>query len=126
MTDSTSAERKAFMIVNRRPPHGSSNAQEALDATLMAGMFNQQVSAVFLDDGVYQLLAEQQPDAIGRKHIAATLPMLEMYDVQDIIVEQESMVLRGLDETHFAIPVTIMPAHKLGQLMAEQDVLLTF
>ena len=114
------------MIVNRRPPHGSSVAQETLDATLMAGMFNQQVSVVFIDDGVYQLLVDQQPDAIDGKHIAATLPMLEMYEVKTMIVEQESMILRGLDATSFVIPVTVIPAHKLGQLMAEQDVILNF
>ena len=51
--------KKRFMIVNHRPPHGTLHAWESLDLTLTAAAFEQEVSVVFLDDGVYQLLAKQ-------------------------------------------------------------------
>ena len=46
---------KKFMYVNRRAPHGTVYAQESLEVVLIGAAFDQDVSVVFLDDGVYQI-----------------------------------------------------------------------
>ena len=46
---------KKFMFVNRRPPYGTIYALESLEVVLITATFDQDVSLVFVDDGVYEL-----------------------------------------------------------------------
>ncbi len=46
---------KRFMYVNRKAPYGTIYALESLEMVLVAAAFEQDVSMVFLDDGVFQL-----------------------------------------------------------------------
>ena len=49
-----------FLYLLRRPPYSGSLAAEAIDSILVAGVFDQRVSVLFKDDGVLQLLKDQQ------------------------------------------------------------------
>ena len=62
---------KRILYLNRRAPHGSIYAHEALEALLMAAGFEQVPSVVFMDDGVYQLKLDQSPRALDMKNFAA-------------------------------------------------------
>ena len=117
---------KSFLIVNRRGPYGSSHAREALDIALMASVFNQKVSLLFMDDGVYQLLANQDTTGIEQKNLAQTLPMLEMYEVKDVYVEQSSLQARNLCMTDLIISAQALDSDGAGKLMASHDVVLGF
>ena len=46
---------KKIMYVNRKAPYGTIYALESLEVVLIAAAFDQDVSLVFMDDGVYQL-----------------------------------------------------------------------
>ena len=59
---------KRFMYVNRRAPYGTIYALECLEVVLIAAAFDQDVSVVFVDDGVYQLKKSQDTNAIGMKN----------------------------------------------------------
>ena len=48
---------KKFMFVNRKAPYGTIYALEGLEMVLITGAFDQDVSVVFMDDGVFQILA---------------------------------------------------------------------
>ncbi len=60
---------KKFLYVNRRAPHGSIYALESLETVLIGAAFDQDVSVLFVDDGVYQLKKDQQPEGIEFKKI---------------------------------------------------------
>ena len=45
---------KKFMYMNRKAPYGTIYALESLEVVLIAAAFDQDVSLVFADDGVYQ------------------------------------------------------------------------
>jgi tRNA 2-thiouridine synthesizing protein C len=68
---------KKFMYVNRRAPHGTIYAQESLEVVLVGAAFDQDVSIVFLDDGVYQIRKDQDTSAIGTKNFFKTLRALD-------------------------------------------------
>ena len=118
--------RKRFLWMSRHAPHGSIRAQEGLDALLMAVAFEQAVSVVFLDDGVYQLKRGQEPDQVGRKNFCAGFPSLAVYDVHDVYAERESLALRGLREEDLLMPVRVVDSNRLGALMEEHDVVMSF
>jgi tRNA 2-thiouridine synthesizing protein C len=115
---------KRFMYVNRKAPYGTIYALESLEMVLVAAAFDQDVSMVFLDDGVYQLKKGQDTGAIGMKNFSPTYRALDDYDVEKIYVEMESMRARGLTEDDFVIPVQVIDSASLREIMANQDVIL--
>ena len=49
-----------------------------------------------------------------------------MYDVENLYVEKESMDARGLTIDDLVVPVEVLSARELGELMDTQDVLFNF
>ena len=117
---------KKLLYVNRRAPHGSIYALESLEVVLVGAAFDQDVSVVFMDDGVYQLKKGQDTSDLGVKNFSPAYRALEMYDVEKLYVEASSLSLRGLTEDDLLVPVEVLDSQALGQLMAEQDVVLSF
>ena len=131
---------KKFLDVNRRPPHGSIYALESLEVVLIGAAFEQDVTLAFIDDGVYQLMKNQDSSAIGTKNFAPTYRALGDYDVNQIYVERESLELRGLDKDDL-MPLTwededddwaekesirIVSSAELAEIIDQQDVILNF
>jgi len=117
---------KKFMFVNRTAPYGTVYALESLEVVLISAAFDQDVSLVFLDDGVWQLKKGQQTKGIETKNHSKTYRALEGYDVEKLYVEQESLAARGLAEEDLIVDVTVLSSAALGKLMEEQDVVLSF
>jgi tRNA 2-thiouridine synthesizing protein C len=120
------SEVKKFMFVNRKAPYGTIYALEALEVVLITAAFDQDVSLVFLDDGVFQLKKGQQTKGIEIKNFSPTYRALEGYDVEKLYVLKESMDARGLSEDDLLVPVTVLTTAEMGALMDEQDVVLSF
>lgn len=117
---------KKFMFVNRKAPHGTIYALESLEVVLITAAFDQDVSLVFVDDGVYQLKKGQQTKGIETKNFSTTYRALEGYDIEKLYVEKESMEARGLTEDDLLVDVTVLSSKEMGALMDEQDVVLSF
>ena len=131
---------KKLMYVNRKAPYGTIYALESLEVVLIGAAFDQQVSLAFVDDGVYQLTRNQNPDGIGMKNFSRTYSALGDYDVRYIYVERSSLEIRGLT-TEDLMPLTyededddwaekeslrVVDSRELAALMSEQDVVLSF
>ena len=117
---------KKFMFVNRTAPYGTVYALESLEVVLISAAFDQDVSLVFVDDGVWQLKKGQQTKGIETKNFSPTYRALEGYDVEKLYVEQESLAARGLAAEDLIVDVTVLSSAELGKLMEEQDVVLSF
>jgi tRNA 2-thiouridine synthesizing protein C len=116
---------KRFMYVNRKAPYGTIYALECLEVVLIAAAFDQDVSVVFADDGVFQIKKNQDTTAIGMKNFSNTYRALDDYDVEKIYVEQESLDARGLTADDLIIPVEVLNAESLSEIMAQQDVVIS-
>ena len=114
------------MLVNRRAPHGTIYALEALEVALVAGAFEQDVSLVFADDGVYQLINGQNTEFVGLKDFARAYRVIEDYDIRKLYVEQESLRARGLTADDLLVQAEVVDEQRLGELMGEQDVVLSY
>jgi tRNA 2-thiouridine synthesizing protein C len=117
---------KKFMFVNRKAPYGSIYALESLEVVLITAAFDQDVSLVFADDGVYQLKKGMQTKGIETKNFSPTYRALDGYDVEKLYVEKESMEARGLTEDDLVVDVTVLSGAEMGKLMEAQDVVLSF
>lgn len=132
----TEGKKKHFMFLNRKAPYGTIYALEILESVLISAAFEQNAVIAFVDDGVYQIMKGQDTEAIGMKNFSRTYGAVEMEKedadedpdldiVWRIVVEKESIVQRGLSAEDFIIDVEVLDSAALGELMNEQDVVLT-
>jgi tRNA 2-thiouridine synthesizing protein C len=131
---------KKFLYVNRKAPHGTIYALESLEVVLIGAAFEQDVSLAFIDDGVYQLMKNQNTSDIGLKNHSMTYKALGDYDVNKIYVEQESLELRGLTKEHLLAltyededddwaekdSIKIVSSEQLADIIDNQDIVLSF
>lgn len=117
---------KKFCYINRKAPYGTIYALESLEVVLIGAAFEQDVSVVFADDGIYQLTKGQDTADIEMKNFSPTYRALEMYDVEKLYVEKESLEERGMTADDLIVPVEVLSSAQLQDLMEDQDVVLSF
>ncbi len=131
---------KKFMYLNRKAPYGTIYALESLEVVLIAAAFEQDVSLVFIDDGVYQITKMQKTDGIGMKNFSNTYNALGDYDINKVYISKESLVQRGLTENDLMnlvyededddwaekSSIKIVSNKELSVIMAKQDIVLSF
>ncbi len=131
---------KKFMFVNRRAPYGTIYAQESLEVVLIAAALEQDVSLLFIDDGVFQLTKGQNTEGVGMKNFSPAYAALGDYDVSKLYVEKESLEERGLtlddlqhltwededDDWAEKDSIRLISRDEVKKLIEEQDVLLSF
>jgi len=125
-TPATGPKVKKFMFVNRKAPYGTIYALESLEVVLITATFDQDVSLVFMDDGVYELAKGQQTKDIGIKNFSPSYRALEGYDVEKLYVDADSLKARGMTEKDLLVPVEVLDTAQMAELMAQQDVVLSF
>jgi len=126
--------------MNRKAPYGTIYALESLEVVLIAAAFDQDISLVFADDGVYQLTNNQDTDGIGMKNFSKTYTALGDYDIKKIYVEKESLDERGLtaddlqalvyededDDWAEKNSLFVVGREELAGIIDDQDVVLSF
>ena len=117
---------KKIMFVNRKAPYGTIHALESLEVVLIAATFDQDVSLVFVDDGVWELVKGQNPKGIGIKNHSPTYRALDGYDVEKLYVERDSLEARGLTVADLLVDVEVLDRSAMSELMRAQDVVLSF
>ena len=126
MEDDGSGIVKKFMFLNRKAPHGTVYALEGLEVVLITAAFDQDVSLVFTDDGVYQLMKGIDTKGIEVKDFSKTYRALDGYDIEKLYVDQASLDTRGLTEDDLIVDVTVLSDDEMKNLMDEQDVVISF
>lgn len=131
---------KKFLFVNRKAPYGTIYAWESLEVILISAAFEQDVSLVFVDDGVFQIAKGQDTTELGIKNFSPTYNALGDYDVNKIYIEKESLDARGLtvddllkltyededDDWAEKDSIHVVSSAELVEIMDQQDVVLSF
>ncbi|MGR8931632.1 MAG: sulfurtransferase complex subunit TusC [Gammaproteobacteria bacterium] len=115
---------KHYLFVMRRMPHLSLRVQETLDQILTAAAFDQDVTLLFADDGVFQLKKRQNPERMATKNTAAMFLALEMYEVNKVYVEAESLLERGLTAEDLLLPVQLISRSDIHHLIERHQVVI--
>jgi tRNA 2-thiouridine synthesizing protein C len=134
------SEIKKFMYLNRRAPYGTIYAWESLEVILIGAAFDQEVSLMFIDDGVYQLVKGSDTSKSEMKNFLPTYRTLGDYGVRHLYVDQASLEARGLTaddlievawedfETEEEVDniVEVVDTEQAAQLLAESEVVFSF
>ena len=113
---------KSYLFILQKPAHSGAYAQEMLDIILTTAAFDQAVTILLLDDGVFQLKKGQRPEIAGLKDTAVIFNALEIYDVNAIYTEVESLQERGLTPDDLTLPVQALCRKEMSGLMQRFDV----
>lgn len=108
-------------VLVRSAPFNGQSGQEAVDLILAASTFGQQVSVVFVDDGVFQLAANQNPEQIERKHFAKSFGAFEFYDVEDVFICKDSLQTRNIDENSLPQGFSVLAAADLTDKLHQSE-----
>ncbi|WP_026972357.1 sulfurtransferase complex subunit TusC [Aliagarivorans marinus] len=117
---------KPLVWIMASAPHQSANAREGLDAILAASAVSEDVVVYFDGDGVWQLLAGQQPEQIRQRHILPTYGMLDLYDVEQLFINPDALAERGLELGDLSIQPESLTRQAFLQRFATSHAMLRF
>lgn len=116
---------KSLLVVSRQAPWSSLAAREALDLVLAGGAFDLPLGLLFLDDGVFQLLENQQSSALQQKNLSANLQALPLFGVEALFVSSRSLQERGLGEGNLRMPLKALDDPQIRALFESYDQVIT-
>lgn len=118
---------KSILCISRHSPRGSALAREALDAVLAAAVFDQRISVLWMDDGVYQLLRENENSGQSG-HLQKPLGALGLYGVEHLYVHRPSLQERGIELAQLLPDTAFTPLDddQVAKLLAGQQQVLSF
>ncbi len=120
-------EKTKVMLVCRTAPYGTIYEQEAIEAMIMFGAYEQDISVSFIGDGVFSLKKGQDTAFLGKKNFSMTYPVLiDDFEISHIYVEKESLEERGLSGDDLIAEVEIVGRNVLKQKMNEMKAMLPF
>jgi tRNA 2-thiouridine synthesizing protein C len=118
---------RKILFISRKAPYGNSLPREALDALLAASAYDQELSLLFMDDGVFQLMKNQHSISIRQKNMASSLQALELYEIENIYCLADSLIQRGLDKADLIFDkIKLIDNIAVHELMSQQDQLISF
>ena len=114
-----------ILLVFRHAPYGNALAREGLEAALACGAMGAKTSVLYINEGVWQLLAPQSSAAIDCKNQAAMASALALYDVDDIWVDEDSLKQRHINSADINAG-TIIKRTRVQDLLATSNSILSF
>lgn len=116
-------------ILFTQPPFGSSTGREGLDALLAASAFcnEDEILIGFINDGVFNLRKDQQPERLQQKDHIAMLKLIELYELSECYVCAQSLQTRGLSANDLILSeIQLVESHTLLDRLRQASKLLTF
>lgn len=116
----------SLLMVFRHAPYGRSLAREGLEVALAAGAMGVELRVLFINDGVWQLLAGQQADRLSLKNHLAMTSALPLYGVDELFVDTASLLERNIEPSSLTIPVTLLNEQEVRSLFVKDGHILSF
>ncbi len=124
--DAGGEEKVKFLFIFKKAPHGTIYPYEGLEVILIMAAYEQEITAAFVDDGVYCLKKGQDTTGLGIKEFAKTFKVLEPYGVEHLYVDRASLEARGLTEEDMVAGVEVVEAEEIAAVISVQKVVLPF
>ena len=113
-------------ILMRKAPYGSVYAAEGFRSMMGVGVFEMDISVVFVDDGVYALVKGQDPEGLDMKPLGAGFPMLPDFGVSKFYVHEGSLSERGLTPDDLVMDVGSVDDAGVAKILESSGIVLPF
>ena len=99
---------------------------DAFEAALAASNVGLEVRFLFQHDGVYQLLTQQDNQAIAHKSMLKKLSALPLFDIEDVYVDKYSVEQRSLSLSQDTLEWQSLNTHETMTLIESAKEVLIF
>jgi tRNA 2-thiouridine synthesizing protein C len=113
-------------VLMRKAPYGSVYTAEGFRTLMGIAVFEMDISVVFMDDGVYALLENQDPSKLEMKPLGDGFPMLTEFDVERFYVHDESLAERGLSVDDLLMDVEVVDGARIAEILEAAGKVLPF
>jgi len=113
-------------VLMRKAPYGSVYTAEGFRSIMGIGVFEMDISVVFVDDGVYALVKGQDPVELDMKPLGDGFPMLPDFDVTKFYVHDRSLSERGVTPDDLVMDVEIVDDEGVARVLRSCGVVLPF
>jgi tRNA 2-thiouridine synthesizing protein C len=113
-------------VVMRKAPYGTVYTAEGFRTLMGIAVFEMDISVVFVDDGVYALVAGQAPGKLDMKPLGDGFPMLAEFGVSNFYVHDESLRERGLTAGDLVMDVEIIDGAQVAEILESAGKVLPF
>lgn len=114
----------SILLLQHSAPYGTSRGQEMLNMILAASQFCKAFTVLFCEDGVYQLLKHQQPEALQLKPYHKTYSAFPLYDIAQCYVDQAALQERNLTGQDLIPIATLLSSTQIRHLLETHSVIL--
>ena len=113
-------------VLMRKAPYGSVYTAEGFRTIMGVAVFEMDISVVFVDDGVYALVAGQDPQKLDMKPLGDGFPMLRDFEVSRFYVHDESLAERGLTTDDLVMDVEVVNGERIAEILEQAHKVLPF
>lgn len=117
---------KTLAVLNSSAPFGNDNFRESIDLLLANASYDRPVALFFYGDGLYQLVANQQPSLVDAKDISKMFGLLDLYDIEDVFICQQSLQARQLDADSLIVTGQVLNSADWLQQLSNYDQVVSF
>lgn len=117
---------KKIAYILQQSPYGCDFAHDAIDAVLAGGLYGQNVSVFFSDDGVFQLLKTNNTTGKEYKSLSKKLSALSLYDIEQVYACNDSLTLRGVSAEQLSMDVDCLDKETFENTLRTHDIILSF
>ena len=87
-------QKKSFLFIFSQAPHSNLSAKEGMDFAFSCAAFEQDVDALFIDDGIFQLLKHQDTKALQVKNHSAGIEAFSLYGINHCYYDANSLSIK--------------------------------
>jgi tRNA 2-thiouridine synthesizing protein C len=121
-----SSSQKSLLIICQQAPYGSDDALAAMDVAMSFAAFEQSVSILFKNDGVWQLLPEQQSASHQSKRLPHIMQSFELYGLEAVYADNAALEKREMLAQECSIPVQAIDSVEMTALLHAHDSIMVF
>lgn len=122
----TDANGKRIAIIFSKAPYGTESGREGLDALLALSNYTDDLSVFFIDDGVYQLLKNQNPEVNQIKNHSKMFKLMSLYDIESLYVSKDALLNRDLKEEDLFVEAEVIEDVSISDLLSQCSAKLVF
>ncbi len=113
-------------VLMRKAPYGSVYTAEGFRSLMGIGVFEMDIRVLFVDDGVYTLVKNQNPAALDMKPLGDGFPTLKDFGVTRFYVHAPSLAERGLGPHDLVMDVELVDDAGAAGVLEDAGLVLPF
>ncbi|MER2492265.1 sulfurtransferase complex subunit TusC [Catenovulum sediminis] len=126
MNPVNTSDNTSHAIIITSAPFENAKGQEALELALTLATFEQAVALFFSGSGLLQLLKSQNAELLKLKNYTDGFKALDLYDIEDVFIEQQSLADLHLNENDLLIETQALTKSEWLLQLANYNVILKF